>query len=64
MTLDMESAAIWAVCQYRGVDTASIHELGGYLTPEEWQPGTEKNRGVTEMFGPTVAGLESHVADP
>jgi uridine phosphorylase len=63
VTLDMESAAIWAVCRYRGVDTASIHELGGVLTPEGWQPETERDRGVTEMFDPTLAGLETHVAD-
>ena len=63
MTLDMESAAIWAVCRYRGVDTASVHELGGRLTPGEWQPETRKDRGVTEMFDPAVSGLENHVAD-
>jgi uridine phosphorylase len=63
VTLDMESAAVWAVCQYRGVDTASVHELGGLLTPEEWQPESESGRGVTEMFDPTLAGLETHVAD-
>lgn len=63
LTLDMESAAIWAVCQYRGVDTATVHELGGVLTPEEWQPKTQPDRGVTEMFDPTVTGLEDHVAD-
>lgn len=63
ITLDMESAAIWAVCQYRGVDTATIHELGGVLTPDEWQPKTKQDQGVTEMFDPTVASLEHHVAD-
>jgi uridine phosphorylase len=63
ITVDTESAAIWAVCQYRGVDTASIHELGGVLTPEEWQPETQRDRGVTDMFDPTVVGLENHVAD-
>jgi uridine phosphorylase len=63
MTVDTESAAIWAVCQYRGVDTASVHELGGVLTPEEWQPETQRDRGVVEMFDPTVVGLENHVAD-
>jgi uridine phosphorylase len=63
ITLDMESAAIWAVCQYRGVDTASVHELGGVLTPKEWQPETRQGRGLAEMFDPTVAGLEAHVAE-
>ena len=61
VTLDMESAAIWAVCRYRGVDTASVHELGGILTPEEWRPATGQDRGVTEMFEPCVSALEDHV---
>ena len=63
ITVDTESSAVWAVCQYRGVDTASVHELGGVLTPEEWQPETRRERGLVEMFDPTVAGLENHVAD-
>ena len=63
VSLDMESAAIWAVCQYRRVDTATVHELSGVLTPEGWQPETENDRGVTEMFDPVVAGLEEHVVD-
>lgn len=62
VTLDMESAAIWAVCQYRGVDTASIHELGDVLTPDEWKPETQGDRGLEEMLDPTVVGLENHVA--
>lgn len=63
VTLDMESAAIWAVCRYHGVDTASIHELGDILTPEEWTPETQQDRGLEEMLDPTVVGLENHVAD-
>jgi hypothetical protein len=51
------------VCQYRGVDTASVHELGGVFTPEEWQPETQNERGVVEMFNPVMVGLENHVAD-
>jgi len=62
LTVDTEAAAIWAVCQYRGVDTASVHELGGVLTPEECGPEPERDRGVVEMFDPVVVGLQSHVA--
>jgi uridine phosphorylase len=63
LTLDMESAAIWAVCRYRGVDTATVHELGGLITPEEWRPGTGGDRDVTDMFDPVLTALETHVAD-
>ena len=64
LTLDMESAAIWAVCQYRGVDTATVHELGDVLTPDEWVPETHSERGLQEMLEPTVEALEQHVSDP
>jgi len=61
VTLCMESAAIWAVCQYRGVDTATVHELGDVLTPGEWVPETHSERGLQEMLDPTIEALESHV---
>jgi uridine phosphorylase len=63
VTLDMESAAIWAVCQYRGVDTATVHELGDVLTPGEWVPETDSKRGLEEMLEPTVEALGNHIPD-
>lgn len=63
VTLDMESAAIWAVCQYRGVDTATVHELGDVLTPEEWVPETHSERGLQKMLKPTMEALDNHVSD-
>lgn len=63
VTLDMETAAIWAVCQYRGIDTATVHELGDVLTPEEWVPETDSKRGLQEMLEPTVEALENHISD-
>lgn len=63
VSLCMESAALWAVCQYRGVDTATVHAIGDYLTPAEWVPDTETERGLKEMLNPAVSALESHVSD-
>lgn len=63
VTLDMETAAIWAVCQYREIDTATVHELGDVLTPEEWVPETDSKRGLQEMLEPTVEALENHISD-
>lgn len=60
VTLDMETAAIWAVCQYRDVATATVHELGDVLTTEEWVPETESERGLQEMLDPTIEALERH----
>ena len=62
VSLCMESAAIWSVCQYRNVDTATIHEVGDYLAPDDWVPDAEAERGLQEMLEPTVRALEQHVA--
>lgn len=61
LTLGMEAAAIWAVCQYRGVDTATIHELGDVLMPDEWVPETDSERGLMEMLEPIVTALKRHL---
>jgi uridine phosphorylase len=61
VSLCMESAALWAVCQYRGADAATVHEIGDYLAPDEWTPESDGERGLPEMLDPTVAALEEHV---
>lgn len=61
VSLCMETAAIWAVCQYRGVSAATVHEIGDYITPGEWTPETEATRGLPEMLNPAVEGLHRHV---
>ncbi len=61
VSLCMETAAIWAVCQYRGVSAATVHEIGDYITPGEWTPETEAARGLPEMLDPAVEGLHRHV---
>lgn len=62
VSLCMESAAIWAVCQYRSVDTATVHEIGDYIATDGWIPDAEAERGLQEMLEPTVRALEKHVA--
>ncbi|WP_436901775.1 nucleoside phosphorylase [Halovenus halobia] len=61
VSLCMETAAIWAVCQYRGVSAATVHEIGDYITPGEWTPETEATRGLPEMLDPAIEGLHRHV---
>lgn len=63
LSLCMESAAIWAVCQYRGADAATVHQIGDYLSAEEWVPDAAADRGLPEMLSPTVAALEEHLTD-
>lgn len=61
VTLCMESAALWAVAEYRGADAATVHEIGDYLAPDEWVPEADADRGLPEMLGPTVEALARHV---
>jgi uridine phosphorylase len=61
VSLCMESAAIWAVCAYRGVDTATVHYIGDYLATEEWVPESGGERGLPSMLDPTVRALEAHL---
>lgn len=62
VSLCMESAAIWAVCDYRGADTATVHQIGDYLALDGWIPETEADRGLVAMLEPTVDGIERYLA--
>lgn len=57
----MESAAVWAVCAYRGADAATVHWIGDYLTPDEWVPDTAdaSGRSMGELFDPVVRALDT-----
>lgn len=61
VSLDMESAALWAVCRYRGVDTATVHQIGDYVASDGWNPETRSERGLPEMLDPTVSALETYI---
>jgi uridine phosphorylase len=61
VSLCMESAAIWAVCQYRGIDAATVHEIGDYLTPGEWVSESDADAGWGALLTPTIDALTDHV---
>ena len=63
VSLCMESAAIWSVCAYRGADAATVHQIGDYLSPDEWVPEAASERGLPEMLDPTILALEAHGND-
>ena len=63
VSLCMESAALWAVADYRGADAATVHEIGDYLTPDDWVPDAAAERGLPDMLDPTLEALERHVTD-
>jgi len=62
-TLCMETAAIRAVCRYRGVDTATAHGIGDYLDPDGWAPDGGGECVLPAMLDPVVEGVRSHVDD-
>lgn len=61
VSLCMESAALWAVCEYRDVDSATVHEVGDYLAPDEWTPSVEDDCALPAQLDPTVRALTEHV---
>lgn len=61
VSLCMESAAIWAVCEYRGAAAATIHQIGDYLAPDEWTPESGGDADLRQMLTPTVEALSGFV---
>lgn len=61
VSLCMETSAIWAVCRYRGVDTATVHGIDGYAVPGEEVPTEALTRRLPTLLDPTVEALEAHV---
>lgn len=61
VSLCMETAAVWAVCAYRGVDTATVHAIDGYAVPGEQRSADGLDDRLATLLGPTVEALEGHV---
>jgi uridine phosphorylase len=61
VSLCMETAAIWAVCRYRGVDTATVHGVDGYAVPGEEVPTGALTCSLPALLDPTIEALEAHV---
>lgn len=62
VSVDMESAAVWAVCRYRGVDAATVHHVDDYLSPEARLDHGDRQAGLSDRLDPTVAALEASVS--
>jgi len=61
LTCEMETAAVFAVADYRGIDAAAVHGIGDYLL-EEWDPGIDHGHALDRLFEPVVDVLVDHVA--
>jgi len=62
VSVDMESAAVWAVGQYRGADAATVQHVDDYLIPDEWLDPDERDATLADRLDPTVAALEGYVS--
>lgn len=62
VSVDMESAAVWAVCEYRGADAATVHHVDDYLAPEAHIDPTTREATLVDRLDPTVAALEGYVS--
>ena len=61
LSVGMETAAVWAVCDSRGVSAATVHQIGDYVTTDEWVPEAGGDRGLPAMLDPTVTALTAFV---
>jgi uridine phosphorylase len=61
VSVDMESAAVWAVCRYRGADAATVHHVDGYLPEERRIDPEDRDVSLADRLDPTVEALESYV---
>jgi uridine phosphorylase len=59
VTVGMETAAVWAVCAYRGVETATVQLANDCLTDEEWDPESDGKRSVPDLLDPVIEGATS-----
>ena len=74
VSVDMESAAVWAVARFRGVDAATVHAVGSSVSAgrtgaddsaeiTESPSDAEPNERLSALLGPTVRALESYGAE-
>ncbi|WP_049969196.1 nucleoside phosphorylase [Haladaptatus cibarius] len=62
LSLGMAESAMLAVAAYRGVDAAVVHEVGDYLTTDEWKPNAEEQCSLPTMLNPTIEALRTYVS--
>lgn len=61
LACEMETAAVFAVADYRGAEAAAVHGPRDYLL-DEWDPGTEHDAALDRLFDPVADALAGYVA--
>ncbi|KZN25039.1 repressor [Haladaptatus sp. R4] len=62
LSLGMAEASLLAVAAYRGVDAGVVHQIGDYLTADEWVPNSDEQSTLPSMLDPTIEALRRYVS--
>lgn len=58
VSVEMEAASLFAVAEYRGVESAAVFDVGDLISEEEWDAGVEYENIQPEMFDQAAEALE------
>lgn len=58
VSVEMEAATLFAVAEYRGVESAAVFDVGDLITEEEWDSGVEYENIQPRMFDRAAEALE------
>lgn len=61
VSVEMEAASLFAVAEYRGVESAAIFDVGDLITEDEWDAGREYENILPEIFDQAVEALEAYL---
>lgn len=64
LAAEMEAAALFAVCEYRGVSATALLSIQDYVGTDEWVPPAEDaSERLRALYAPARDALLAHVAD-
>lgn len=61
VSVEMEAASLFAVAEYRGVESAAVFDVGDLITAEAWDAGVGYEDIQRQIFDRAVEALESYV---
>lgn len=61
VSAEMEAAALFAVAEFRGVESAAAFDVGDLLTDEEWDDGVAYENVQPQIFDRAVEALTAYV---
>lgn len=61
VSVEMEAAGLFAVAEYRGVESAAVFDVGDLITAEAWDAGVEYENIQLQIFEQAVEALATYV---